>query len=203
MEFKPRPIVLEGKHVRLEPLETRHAAAIYEAGRDPEIFRWFLNAPFYGPADAEKWVAEALASQAAGVDVCFVTIRLRDSRVVGSTRFLDLRAAHRSLEIGNTWLSREAQRTAINTEAKYLMLRHAFEALGAVRVQLKTDRRNEPSRRAIARLGAVEEGILRRYQTRYDGYIRDTVMFSITSDEWRGVKARLEAMTAPPDRGPG
>ncbi|HVU16212.1 MAG TPA: GNAT family protein [Candidatus Didemnitutus sp.] len=199
MEFKPRPVVLEGQHVRLEPLETRHAAAIFEAGRDPEIFRWFLDPPLAVPADAEKWVAAALASQAAGIDVCFVTIRLRDSRVVGSTRFLDLRLAHRTLEIGNTWISRDAQRTPVNTEAKYLMLRHAFETLGAVRVQLKTDKRNEPSRRAIARLGAVEEGILRKYQTRFDGYVRDTVMFSITSDEWRGVKTRLESMVARPD----
>jgi len=201
MDFTPKPVLLEGAHVRLEPLATRHTAALYEAGRDPEIFKWFLTPPFLSVGDTEKWVADALATQAAGTDICFVTVRGRDNRVVGSTRFLDLRRAHRSLEIGNTWVTREAQRTVVNTEAKYLMLRHAFEALGAVRVQLKTDRRNEPSRRAIARLGAVEEGLLRNYQTRYDGYVRDTVMFSITSDEWRAVKSRLEAMLEPKPAG--
>jgi RimJ/RimL family protein N-acetyltransferase len=194
MDFNPRPVLLEGRHVRLEPLEKRHTSALYEAGKDPEVFKWFLTPPFSSRADAEKWVADAFVTQAAGADICFVTVRVADNRVVGSTRFLDLRLSHRTLEIGNTWLAREAQRTAVNTEAKYLMLRHAFETLGAVRVQLKTDKRNEPSRRAIARLGAVEEGTLRKYQTRFDGYVRDTVMFSITDDEWRAVKARLEAL---------
>jgi len=194
MLFDPRPLPLEGRHVRLEPLELRHTAALFAAGRDPEIFQWFLTPPFATLTDMEKWVEEALRTQAAGEDVCFVTVRRADGRVVGSTRYLDLRRAHRTLEIGNTWLAREAQRTVVNTEAKYLMLAHAFESLGAVRVQLKTDRRNEPSRRAIARLGAVEEGTLRRYQTRFDGYVRDTVMFSITDAEWPAVKARLEAL---------
>jgi RimJ/RimL family protein N-acetyltransferase len=194
MEFNPRPILLEGRHVRLEPLETRHAAALFEAGRDPGIFQWFLTPPFNSVGDTESWVADALNTQAAGADICFVTVRRQDGRVVGSTRFLDLRRPHRSLEIGNTWVTRDAQRTVVNTEAKYLMLRHAFEVLGAVRVQLKTDLRNLPSRRAIARLGATEEGILRKYQTRFDGYVRDTVMFSITAEEWGAVRLRLEAM---------
>jgi RimJ/RimL family protein N-acetyltransferase len=194
MEFNPRPVLLEGRHVRLEPLELRHTAGLYAAGRDPEIFKWFLTPPFGSVTDTEKWVAEALRTQAAGDDVCFVTVRQADNLIAGSTRFLDLRRAHRTLEIGNTWLTHAAQRTAVNTEAKYLMLRHAFEALGAVRVQLKTDQRNGPSRRAIARLGAVEEGLLRKYQTRFDGYVRDTVMFSIIAGEWPAVKARLEKM---------
>jgi RimJ/RimL family protein N-acetyltransferase len=194
MEFDPRPVLLEGRRVRLEPLETRHTAALYEAGRDPEIFKWFLTPPLGSLADTERWVADALNAQASGGEVSFVTVQLGDRRVVGSTRYLDLRRPHRTLEIGSTWLAREARRTAVNTEAKYLMLRHAFEALGAVRVQLKTDRRNEPSRRAIARLGAVEEGMLRKYQTCFDGYVRDTVMFSITDGEWGAVKLRLEAM---------
>jgi RimJ/RimL family protein N-acetyltransferase len=196
MEFAPRPILLEGRHVRLEPLDQRHTAALFEAGRDPEIFRWFLTPPFGSLADTQKWVDDAFRTQAAGDDICFVTVRVQDGRVVGSTRYLDLRRPHRTLEIGNTWLAREAQRTVVNTEAKFLMLRHAFEGLGAVRVQLKTDQRNEPSRRAIARLGAVEEGTLRKYQTRFDGYVRDTVMFSITEGEWPVVKARLEKLLA-------
>jgi RimJ/RimL family protein N-acetyltransferase len=116
---------------------------------------------------------------------------------VGSTRFLDLRRPHRTLEIGWTWLTSAAQRTAVNTEAKYLMLCHAFDELCAVRVQLKTDERNEKSRNAIARLGAVFEGVLRNYQTRlHDGYVRNTAMFSITDREWPAVKTRLEAKLA-------
>ncbi|MFI5336152.1 MAG: GNAT family N-acetyltransferase, partial [Opitutales bacterium] len=158
MDFDPRPVVLEGRHVRLEPLTQEHAAGLWAAGRDPEIFRWFTTAPFSGPADAGTWIAEALRAQATGTEVPWATVRRVDGVVVGSTRYLDIRRPHRTLEIGSTWLCREAQRTALNTEAKYLQLRHAFEQLGAVRVQIKTDRRNEASRRAIARLGAVEEG---------------------------------------------
>jgi len=120
-------------------------------------------------------------------------VRAADGRVVGSTRFLDIRRPHRALEIGNTWLAREAQRTAINTEAKLLMLTQAFEGWGAGRVQLKTDERNDASRAAIARLGCAFEGVLRKYQARYDGYIRNTAMFSLVADEWPAAKARLQA----------
>lgn len=178
--------------MRLEPLERRHAAAIHTVGCDPELWRWMTIAALTTPADVAQWIEDALRVQATGAEVAFATVRRSDGRVVGSTRFLDIRRPHRSLEIGHTWLAREAQRTAVNTEAKYLMLRHAFETLGAVRVQLKTDRRNAASRAAIARLGAVEEGTLRNYQTRYDGYVRDTVMFSLTAAEWPGAKTRLE-----------
>jgi RimJ/RimL family protein N-acetyltransferase len=113
--------------------------------------------------------------------------------VVGATTYLDIRRANRGLEIGNTWLAKEAQRTPINTEAKLLQLTHAFEPLGAVRVQLKTDERNLRSREAIARLGCTFEGILRKYQARYDGFVRNTAMFSLTAEEWPAAKARLEA----------
>ena len=192
MNFDPRPVVLEGRHVKLVPLVPEQAAALWEAGRDPEIFRWYLTPPFARLADVEHWVADARRAQESGGEVAWVTIRQADGKVVGSTRYLDIRRPHRTLEIGSTWLAPDAQRTAINTEAKFLQLRHAFEVLGAVRVQLKTDSRNTASRRAIARLGAVEEGTLRKYQTRFDGYVRDTVMFSITADEWPVVRAGLE-----------
>lgn len=196
MDFAPQPVLLEGRHVRLEPLERHHADAIFAAGGDPQIWQWMMVPPLATPADAARWTEDALRAQAGGAEVCFATVRRSDGRVVGSTRYLDIRRAHRALEIGSTWLAREAQRTALNTEAKYLMLRHAFEVLGAVRVQLKTDRRNAPSRAAIARLGAVEEGTLRNYQTRFDGYVRDTVMFSFTAAEWPAAKARLEGLLA-------
>lgn len=120
------------------------------------------------------------------------TIDRAKDRAVGSTRYLEIRPADRGIEIGSTWLGAESQRTAINTEAKYLLLRHAFETLGALRVQLKTDRRNEKSQKAIERLGAVREGILRKQVVTWNGYVRDSVYFSITDDEWPSVRARLE-----------
>lgn len=197
MDFDPRPVLLEGRHVWLEPLAPAHLPALIAAAVRPEIFQWYLTKPLSDPAEMAAWVGEALRHQAAGTEVAFATVRRSDGAVVGSTRFMDLRRAHRALEIGNTWLAPEAQRTAVNTEAKYLMLGHAFEQWGAVRVQLKTDERNQRSRAAIARLGAVFEGVLRNYQTRAcDGYVRNTAMYSITDREWPAVKAGLEAKLA-------
>lgn len=197
MIFDPTPVQLEGRYVRLEPLAPAHLPALIEAGHDPEVFKWFLTKPLSDPAEMTAWFEEALRNQAAGAEVGFATVRRTDGRVVGSTRFMDIRRPHRALEIGNTWLASEAQRTAINTEAKYLMLRHAFEVWGAVRVQLKTDERNEKSRAAIARIGAVFEGVLRNYQTRaFDDYVRNTAMFSLTDRDWPAAKAALEVRLA-------
>lgn len=140
-------------------------------------------------------MAEALRTQTTGTEVAFAIVRRSDGVAVGATRYLDIRRPHRSLEIGWTWLAREAQRTPINTEAKLLLLTHAFEVHGAVRVQLKTDERNEQSRAAISRLGAIFEGILRNFQTRpHDGYVRNTAMYSLTPTEWPAVRDRLSAM---------
>lgn len=142
-------------------------------------------------------IDEALRAQAAGTEVAYATVRRSDGRIVGSTRFIDIRRSHRGLEIGWTWIAPEAQRSAVNTEAKYLMLRHAFEVWGALRVQLKTDANNARSRAAIERLGATFEGILRKQLVRpHDGYQRDTAMFSIIESEWPAVKAGLEAKLA-------
>jgi len=177
--------------VRLEPLRERHRAALHAAARgQDEIFRWFLTDSLSKPEVMDAWIDDALRTQASGAEVVWITVRRADDVVVGSTRFFDLRRAHRTLEIGNTWLAREAQRTAINTEAKYLQLGYAFEMLKAVRVQLKTDARNEASHRAIARLGCTFEGVLRNYQTRFDGYVRHTAMFSLTAAEWPAPKRR-------------
>ena len=194
--FDPKPVVLAGRTVRLEPLQRRHAAGILAASRDPEIWRWMLVEQFQTVGEAEQWIDAANVAQAAGLEVAWATTLLKDGRVVGSTRYLDIRRPNRGLEIGWTWIDPEFQRTAVNTEAKYLMLRHAFEDLGAVRVQLKTDERNTKSRAAIARLGATFEGILRQYQARFDGYVRNTAMFSVTAGEWPAAKAKLEAMLA-------
>lgn len=193
MSFDPAPVRLTGRHVRLEPLERRHAPALLAAAQDPEVFRWFLTPPLGDPAEMARWLDDALRAQASGTEVVFATVRVADGRVVGSTRFLDLRRPHRSLEIGHTWLAREAQRTAINTEAKLLMLTQAFEGWGAARVQLKTDERNAASRAAIARLGCTFEGVLRKYQARHDGFIRNTAMYSLIDEEWPAVKPRLQA----------
>jgi RimJ/RimL family protein N-acetyltransferase len=194
--FDPKPVVLAGRHVRLEPLERRHLPALLEAARDPATFQYFVTPPLGEESEMTKWMDQILKGQAAGTDVGWATVRISDGRVVGATTYLDIRRANRGLEIGNTWIAPEAQRTAVNTEAKYLQLRHAFEDLGAWRVQLKTDERNARSRAAIARLGASFEGILRKYQVRYDGFIRNTAMFGIIAEEWPAVKAGLEAKLA-------
>ena len=191
--FDPKPVTRAGQFVRLEPLEARHLPLLQAVASDPDIFRWFLTDTLNKPAAMKLWFDAALRAQEAGAEVGFATVRQHDNKVVGSTRFLDIRRADRGLEIGNTWLAPEAQRTPVNTEAKLLMLTLAFESWGAVRVQLKTDRRNEVSRRAIARLGAVEEGTLRRYQARFDGTVRDTVVYSLIADEWPAAKTRLMA----------
>ena len=193
MTFDPRPILLQGRQVRLEPLERRHLPALVAAAQDAEIFQFFLTPPLGDEAEMARWLEDRLGGQATGTEVAWATVRVTDRRLVGATTFLDIRRAHRGLEIGNTWLARAAQRTPINTEAKLLQLTHAFEALGAWRVQLKTDERNARSRAAILRLGCTFEGILRKYQARYDGYVRNTALYSLTAEDWPMVKARLTA----------
>ena len=195
--FDPRPVLLEGRHIRLEPLGLGHAPALFSASQVQDIWRW-LPIPMFGSVDEVRhWIAEALRIQATETEVAFALVRQSDGVAVGSTRYLDIRRPHRALEIGWTWLALEAQRTPINTEAKLLLLTHAFEVYGAIRVQLKTDERNEKSRAAITRLGAVFEGILRNYQTRlHDGYVRNTAMHSITAAEWPAVKIRLKERLA-------
>ena len=196
MIFDPKPILLEGRHVRLEPLERRHLLALVAAAQDPEIFQFFLTPPLGAETEMGKWLEDRLTNMAAGAEVAWATVRASDHRVVGGTTFLDIRRANRGLEIGNTWLAKEAWRTPVNTEAKLLQLTYAFERLGAVRVQLKTDERNARSRVAIARLGCTFEGVLRKYQARYDGYVRNTAIFSLTAEEWPAAKAQLEARLA-------
>ena len=193
-DFDPKPVLLAGRHVRLEPLERRHLPALLEAARDPETFRYFLTPPLGEERAMTRWMDSILKNQAAGTDVGWATVRGSDGRVVGATTYQDIRRVNRGLEIGNTWIAPEAQRTAVNTEAKYLQLRHAFETLGAWRVQLKTDERNTRSREAITRLGCTFEGILRKYQLRFDGFVRNTAIFSLLAEEWPAVRARLEGL---------
>lgn len=197
MDFAPRPLLLEGRHVRLEPLAVAHAEGLWASSREPGMWTYLPVAPFGGVDDVRRWIDDSLQAQRNGTDVPFATVRRSDGRVVGSTRFLDIRRPHRGLEIGWTWLSLEARRTPINTEAKYLMLQHAFEQLGAIRVQLKSDARNQRSRDAMMRIGAVYEGILRDHMIRgFDGYVRSSAMYAFTREDWVVAKPRLEAMLA-------
>jgi RimJ/RimL family protein N-acetyltransferase len=187
------PVVLEGARVRLEPLTIEHLDALTEVGLDPELWRWTLTR-LLTPEDMRRYVETALEEQRSGIALPFATVDRALGRVVGSTRFHGIDRAHRRVEIGWTWIARPWQRTAVNTEAKYLMLRHAFEVWGCVRVELKTNAKNERSRRAILRIGATEEGTLRKHLINADGTSRDSVYFSIIDDEWPARKAKLEAM---------
>jgi RimJ/RimL family protein N-acetyltransferase len=185
------PVILEGTHVRLEPLMEAHHAALSEVTLDPDLWR-FSPTVIRTPEEMKASIDAMLVAQAAGTTLPFVTIERSSQRVIGSTRFMNIERAHRRLEIGGTWIAKPWQRTAINTEAKYLMLRHAFETLGCVRVELKTDALNERSRNAILRIGAKEEGTLRQHIVTWTGRLRDTVYYSILDSEWPQVKEALE-----------
>lgn len=186
------PVTLQGDVVRLEPLTTDHVDPLLFIGLDPELWRW-TSMQIEKRADLEKYVNDALAEQAAGVAIPFATVDATTGEVIGSTRFAAIVPQFKRAEIGWTWLSAERQRTAANTEAKYLMLTHAFETWRLRRVEFKTSTRNEKSRNALLRIGAVQEGIFRHHMTHADGSLRDTVYYSILGDEWPAVKARLRA----------
>jgi RimJ/RimL family protein N-acetyltransferase len=189
--FDPQPVTLEGAHVRVEPLERRHAEDLFEVGKDETIWPYMPRPPLKSVQDAHALIDQALEVAAKGTQIPFAIIDRGTGKAIGSTRYLDIRRNDRALEIGWTWVGPQFQRTVVNTECKYLLLRHAFEELGAVRVQLKTDLRNERSQRAIERLGAVREGVLRKHMVLWDGFIRDTVYYSVIESEWPEVKRRL------------
>ncbi len=186
------PTTLEGAFVRLEPLQIEHLSALGEIAFDDSIWRWTTNI-VKRPGDLRRYVETALDDFARKVSLPFVTIEKSSNKIVGSTRFGNIDAKNRRAEIGWTWLNPRWQQTAINTEAKLLMLTHAFEKWHCIRVELKTDVLNEKSRNAIIRLGATEEGILRRHFITESGRVRDTVYFSIVDAEWHDVKAALTA----------
>ena len=194
----PRPVVLVGAHVRLEPLAPAHAADLFVAGSEPSIWSYLPRPALRSEDDARAWIEEARAALAAGEQVPFAIVDTHGGRAIGSTRYLDVRREHRGLEIGWTWIATAHQRSAVNTEAKRLLFTHAFDELGALRVQLKTDARNLRSQRAIERLGAVREGVLRSHVFAGDGVLRDTVMYSVLAGEWPAVRARLDRALAPP-----
>jgi RimJ/RimL family protein N-acetyltransferase len=185
--------MLEGTAVRLEPISRDHAELFWQIAKNDleSIFRW-IPYSMKTPEDFQRLVEKALSEQERGESVVFATVERASGRVIGSTRFMNIDRGNRRVEIGSTWIAPAWQRTAINTEAKYLMLRHAFEVWGCVRVELKTDALNDRSRNAILRIGAKEEGTLRRHVITWTGRIRDSVYFSILDFEWGAVRQKLE-----------
>lgn len=195
-EMTVRPVALEGRHVRLEPLAKLHATALAEVGLDPDLWRW-IPTPVRNSNEMDSYVDTALDELSRGVSLPFVLVGSATGKVIGSTRYGNIDRTHRRVEIGWTWIAPAWQRSAINTEAKYLLLRHAFETLACIRVELKTDSLNQKSRTAILRIGAKEEGTFRNHMITASGRIRHTVYYSVVESEWPGVKSRLESLLAP------
>jgi RimJ/RimL family protein N-acetyltransferase/GNAT superfamily N-acetyltransferase len=186
------PVTLEGRHVRLEPLSHAHHDALCEVGLDPELWR-LIPYRVSTPDEMASYIRTAIEAQVSQTALPFATVERASGRVIGSTRYMNIDTANRRVEIGSTWIAPAWQRSIINTEAKYLMLRHAFETLGCIRVELKTDSLNRRSRNAILRIGAREEGMLRNHMVTWTGRIRHTVYFSILDEEWPRVKTHLES----------
>jgi N-acetyltransferase len=189
-----QPVTLTGKHVRLEPLNEAHVPGLAEIGAGQDFWRFMVYGDIDNEADLRKWALEIMSRARRGTDLPFAVVHLASGRLAGATRYMNMMPNDRGLEIGGTWYGTEFQRSAVNTECKYLLLSHAFETLHAIRVQLKTDLLNERSQRAIERLGAKKEGVLRNHMILPDGRIRDSVFYSILDSEWTEVKKKLEAM---------
>ena len=192
-EMVVSPVMLEGAYLRLEPLTSVHLAGLAEVGLDEELWRW-IPTPVRTQEEMAAYIETALGEQERGESLPFAITEKTTGRAIGSTRYGNIDRTHHRVEIGWTWVAREWQRTAVNTEAKYLLLKHAFETLGCMRVELKTDALNARSRAAILRIGAREEGIFRNHMITASGRIRHTVYFSIIDSEWPAAKARLEAI---------
>lgn len=192
--FDPQPVTLTGDLIRLEPIDLKHAPDLFTVGQDELTWRYSAHPPFNSPAHAERWIRYYMMGAASGVSVTFAVVVRQSGKAVGSTSYLDIVRLHRTLEIGTTWYGAAWQRTGVNTECKYLLMRHAFEDLSARRVSLKADHRNLRSQQAILRLGAVKEGTLRKHRIARDGADRHTVYFSVIDSEWPAVKKRLQVL---------
>jgi RimJ/RimL family protein N-acetyltransferase len=186
--MRVEPVVLTGETFQLEPLRQEHAQGLYNRGRSADDWRYMPRACFIDMADTRQWIDEAI--EAPG-QLPFAIVEKAKNKVIGSTRYLNIRPEHRSLEIGWTWLGQQWQRTAANTEAKLLLLSHAFDRLGCVRVEFKTDARNARSQRALERIGATREGVLRKHMIVQGNFARDSVYFSVIDSDWPEVRERL------------
>lgn len=196
------PLTLSGRYVELVPLERSHRDALFASASNPEVWRYLRHGPVNDPEDLDRVISALLEARAAGTDLPFTTCLLPEHRPIGMTRYLRIDRADQWVEIGGTWLEPTLWRTPINTESKLLLMRHAFEEEEAHRVQLQTDLRNERSQRAIARLGATREGVLREDVRLVDGKFRSSVFFSVLASEWPTVRSRLQsALDRPWNRG--
>ena len=191
MFFEVNPVVLTGDSVRLEPLCQDHAQGLFNRGQQIDDWAYMPRACFVDMADTRQWIDEATNTPG---QLAFAIVETGKNKAIGSTRYLNIRPDHRSMEIGWTWLGREWQRTSVNTEVKSLLLSHAFERLGCIRVEFKTDGRNMRSQRALERIGATLEGVLRNHMIVQGDYARDSVYFSVLDSEWLDVKERLETL---------
>ena len=188
------PVTLTGQYVRLEPLGEQHISGLAAIGMEDSIWQYMPYGYMRSEDDVRRWVQGILSHAAEGTDMPFAAIELASGCVAGATRYMEIRPAHYGLEIGGTWYGAAYRRTRVNTECKFLLLEHAFERLKCIRVQLKTDSRNERSQHAIERLGAVKEGMLRNHLILPDGYVRHSIYYSILDTEWPEVKAKLQQM---------
>jgi len=195
--FRP-PLTLTGRRVDLVPLTLEHVAPLARAGADPSIWRFMTVGPRQTPAAMEDLIRLLLRRQAEGTDLAFTVVDKSDEVPIGMTRYLEIDRGHRRVEIGGTWYAPSFQRTPVNTECKRLLLAHAFDVEGVQRVQLKTDLRNLRSQRAIERIGATREGVLRDHMLLPDGFVRSSVVYSVVRAEWPSVRTRLDAMLARP-----
>lgn len=187
-------VTLQGKYVRLEPMGEQHIQGLTEIGVGQDFWSFMLYGDMKTEADMRHWVLDILDREKKGGDLPFAVVHLASGKIAGATRYLNIMPKDRGLEVGGTWYGKEFQRTAVNTECKYLLLTHAFEVLKAIRVQIKTDSLNVRSQAAIERIGAMKEGVLRNHMILPDGRIRHSVFYSILDSEWAGVKKNLEAM---------
>jgi N-acetyltransferase len=189
-------LTLEGHLIRMEPLADAHVADLTLAARDETIWQFMPYSAIVTPERMAAHVRDAISRRASGTNYPFAVIHVPSGHAIGCTCYLDIQPNSRALEIGGTWYAPAYQRSRVNTECKYLLLRHAFEQLGCLRVQFRTDLRNDRSQRALERIGAVKEGVLRKNLTMPDGYQRSSVVYSILDDEWSRVKGRLEELLA-------
>jgi len=187
-----QPVRLTGSIVRLEPLSEAHVSDLAVAGQDEAIWKFLPYGNLNTEAKMSEHVKLLLARAAQGTDLPFAVVLLESNKPIGCSRYLEIREDHRALEIGGTWYGRVYRRSGVNTECKYLLIKHAFEDLGCIRVQFKTDVRNQRSQKSLERIGAVKEGTLRNQMITADGHVRDSIYYSIIESEWSSVKANLE-----------
>ena len=195
-QLEIRPVTLVGNHVRLEPMTEAHVHGLTEIGAGQTFWDFMVYGNVNTEDDMRSWARDLLSRAEKGTDLPFVAIHLSSGRVAGATRYLNIMPKDRGLEIGGTWYGLDFQRTPVNTECKYLLLKNAFENLGCIRVQLKTDLRNERSQKAIERIGAKKEGVLRNHMILPNGRYRDSVFYSVLDTDWGEVKKLLEQMMA-------